>query len=309
MSTALADLQATNFTRFTDNFLRLNITPYGASQNIDWFDDFSTIQNNSLTAAQLAREGGAKGILFDTEQYTQQVFNYSLQRDKGTKSFSQYAAQVRQRGSEIMQAFQQGFPNLTVFLPLAQTYPARQANTDPTKLSTVSYGLLAPFIDGMIDAATGSTKIIDGYESGGYPLSVAHNGVGAIDSAIDYMHQGVLPVVGADHAKYQQYVSAGMATWMDYHSDIPGAWDPNRVVGNYFTPADLTDTLLAKLARVDEYAWLYTERVKWWTDGGGSENISPAYYAAVQSAVPEPQGLAAILLFAAALVRAKRARR
>ena len=82
-----------------------------------------------------------------------------------------------------MQAFQQDYPGLTLFLPLAQTWPGQQTHTDPTKLPTVSYGLMAPFIDGMIDAATGNTKIVDGYEPGGYPLSVAQDGVAAIASA------------------------------------------------------------------------------------------------------------------------------
>ena len=52
----------------------------------------------------IAREGGCKGILFDIEQYTFQLFNYRKQRDAATKSWDEYAAQVRKRGREVMEA-------------------------------------------------------------------------------------------------------------------------------------------------------------------------------------------------------------
>ena len=120
MSNAVANLKATPFRKFTDNFLRLNVTPYALSSNIDWFDNFDNIINNSLVAAQVAKEGGVKGIIIDTEQYTQLIWDYSKQKYKSSKSYNQYAAQVRLRGSQIMQAFQQKYPDLTLFLSLSK---------------------------------------------------------------------------------------------------------------------------------------------------------------------------------------------
>ena len=61
LAPALADLGATRFHRFTDNFLRVNTTP----GDVDWFDDFSAILANARLAARIARAGGAAGILFD----------------------------------------------------------------------------------------------------------------------------------------------------------------------------------------------------------------------------------------------------
>src|SRR5688572_88636 len=43
VTNALGDLQATPFNKFTDNFLRVNVTPYGMSGGIDWFDNFGNI--------------------------------------------------------------------------------------------------------------------------------------------------------------------------------------------------------------------------------------------------------------------------
>lgn len=69
---ALADLKATRFGRFKENFLRLNTTP----ARIDWFDDHAAVLANAKLAAQLARAGRCPGILFDIEQYEGPLFNY-----------------------------------------------------------------------------------------------------------------------------------------------------------------------------------------------------------------------------------------
>ena len=108
---AIDDLKATRFKRLRHNFLRFNVTP----GDLDWFDDYSAVINNARLAARVAREGGV-GILFDTEQYNAQLFDYRKQPDASTKTWEQYAAQARQRGREVMQAFQEGFPGLKVLM-------------------------------------------------------------------------------------------------------------------------------------------------------------------------------------------------
>ena len=289
LSKSVADLQATHFTNLTDNFLRLNVTPYGPSGGIDWFDNgtFTSIINNSQAAAQAAKDGGAKGIMLDIEQYTQQIWQYSAQRNAGTKSWSQYAAEVRLRGNQIMTAFQQGFPDLTLFTSFGYSLPGAQSGNNPANLAAASYGLLAPFMDGLFDAATGGTTIVDGYELS-YPISVRRHGVSTIDAAMNTQKTGVLPIVAADHTKYADHLSASFATWMDFPAP---AWNPDNPSSNYNTPSDIEETLKASLARVDEYAWLYTEKPRWWTPAGGTQSLSPAYIAAVQNAVPEPSSI------------------
>jgi len=61
----IADLQATNFHRFTDNFLKLWATPL----QIDWFDEFTPIIQSWRTATTAAKQGGLKGLAFDPEHY------------------------------------------------------------------------------------------------------------------------------------------------------------------------------------------------------------------------------------------------
>src|SRR5262249_33256452 len=103
MEPALADLKATPFRRFSYNFLRFNTAP----ADLDWFDDHSAIVNNARLAARVAREGRCAGILLDVEEYQGRLFTYAQQRDAQTKSWDDYAAQVRLRGRQVMEAFQE----------------------------------------------------------------------------------------------------------------------------------------------------------------------------------------------------------
>ena len=122
VQSGLADLKAAHFGRFTNNFLRFNTSP----AKLDWFDDFSVIISNAELAARIAREGKCAGLLFDTEEYEGPLFNYHKQRDTATKSWNDYAAQVRLRGRQVMEAFQRGYPDLTVFLTFAYSLPWAQ---------------------------------------------------------------------------------------------------------------------------------------------------------------------------------------
>ena len=126
---ALDDLKNTHFTRFTENFLRFNVTP----GDVDWFDDFSAIENNAKLAAQIAREGHCRGVLFDIEQYNNKLFAYHTQKGAASKSWDQYAQQARLRGRQVMSAFQRGYPGLTIFLTFGYTLPFAQCNGNPAK--------------------------------------------------------------------------------------------------------------------------------------------------------------------------------
>ena len=92
-------------------------------------------------------------MLFDIEQYDGLLFDYRKQRDAKTKSWEVYAAQVRQRGREVMEAFQDGYPGLTVFLTFCYSLPWLESASGRGALAECHYGLLAPFMDGLVDAA------------------------------------------------------------------------------------------------------------------------------------------------------------
>jgi hypothetical protein len=270
---ALDDLKATHFTRFTENFLRFNTVP----GDVDWFDDFSAVLANAKLAAKIAKEGNCRGILFDIEQYNSPLFDYRKQRDAKSKSWDQYAAQVRARGREVIKAFQDGYPGLTVFLTFGYSLPHAQSAGKPAKLPDCSYGLLAPLLDGMLDAAEGSTVFVDGYE-----LSYAYKTAAEFDKARDVVRTAVLPLCGNREA-YAKRFTLGPGLWMDDDWRKKG-WDDQDVSKNYFTPDAFEKATREALRVSDKYVWIYTEQPRWWTASGKPEKLPESYAEALKKA-------------------------
>lgn len=271
---ARADLKATSLKRFTHNFLRFNTAP----GDVDWFDDFTPILNNARLHAMIAREGHAAGLLFDIEQYNAQLFNYRKQRDVAAKSWDEYAAQAKQRGREVMKAFQEGYPDLIIFMTWATSLPYLQTNGDASKLPDVSYGLLAPFLDGMLEAAEGKTTIVDGFES-----SYGYKDIAKFVPARDLMKEKVLSLVEPDD-QHRKHVSAGFGVWMD-NDWRSVAWYEADFAKNFYTPDAFEKTVRAAWETTDDYVWIYTEVPRWWDKNGTPVKLPKEYDAALRRAV------------------------
>ena len=275
---ALDDLKATPFTRFTHNFHRFNVLP----GNVDWFDDFGPIVSNARLFARITKEANVHGILFDIEPYDSPLWCYAKQRDAKTKSWDVYAAQVRQRGREVMEAFQQGYPDVPVLLTFGYCWPYAHMTRKEgaTTLQESPVGLLAPFLDGMFDAVRGNAKIIDGFE-----LSYGYREDNRFDDArrrIRSEDGEVLKIVG-NREKYRSHGSLAFGIWMDYDSGNKG-WDPADASKNHFTPQQFEQSVRKALGTTDEYVWIYTERAKWWDAEGKPEKLPPTYDQALRRA-------------------------
>ncbi|MDR3639608.1 MAG: hypothetical protein P4L84_37755 [Isosphaeraceae bacterium] len=277
LEAAVADLKATPFRRFTHNFLRFNTAP----GDLDWFDDHAAIQNNARVAAWVAREGKCAGVLFDVEEYQGRLFTYANQRDAKTKTWNEYVNQARVRGREVMAAFQEGFPGLTVFLTFGHSLPRTTSKEGKTPLAESECGLLAPFLDGMVEAARGGARIVDGFE-----LSYGYKTKEQFEKGYRLMTAGVLPIV-AQPERYRQVVSAGFGIWLDYDWRKKG-WETDDPSRNYFTPESLETSLRGALQRSDEFVWIYTETPRWWSAEGGRVKLPAAYEAAIRRSRGEP---------------------
>ena len=267
----VAPLRDADLGEFRHNFPRFNTTP----ADLDWFDDYSAVLENARLVAWYARETKCPGILFDVEQYQGKLFHYALQRDARTRSFEQYSAQARRRGREVMQAFQQAYPGLTVFLTAGYSYPWQQMRKGKA-LREVSYGLVPAFLDGMLEVAEGDTKIVDGHESAyGYtePKKFAEG--------YREMAREVLPIV-SDSARYGRQFRFSFGIWMDRDSNTRG-WSTTDFARNGHSPEALERLIASAMQVSDEYVWLYSERLKWWTaPDGAPENLPDAYREAVR---------------------------
>lgn len=273
LTPALNDLQATPFRRFRSCFLRMNVTP----GSIDWFDDFSSILSNARLGASIARRGGSAGILLDTEEYERHLFDYTAQRDTAGRTYYEYAQQARRRGAELMRAFEAGYPGLVVFLTYSATLPYIQWRGDRIRPERGRYGLLAPFVDGMIGAASDSARIVDGMEAA-YPV----RDPAQLDLYLHFETDGVLPWL-SDSTRYRAIVSRSFGVWMDFDWGKRG-WNTVVADANYRSPAALKAVLHRALQLADHYVWLYSEQPRWWTAQGGTAALPKPFVQAVRDA-------------------------
>jgi hypothetical protein len=278
-----ADLQgafnaarAARLGRLKCNFLRFNTTP----AKLDWFDDYAAVTANAKLAARLARAAHCPGILFDTEQYEGPIFNYHKQRDAKTKSWELYAAQARLRGREVMRAFHEGYPGLTLFLTFGYSLPWAESEAGKKSLADCGYGLMAPFLDGMLEAAQGRERIVDGFE-----LSYGYKTAAQFAAGRKSMKQDLLPIV-RDPDKYQRVFSPGFGLWLDFESQKK-VWDAEDSSKNYFPPDVFATSVREALRATDKYVWIYSQTPRWWSDGGTSVKLPETYKAALKTAREE----------------------
>jgi hypothetical protein len=302
VQSSIDNLKKTKFSKFTDNFIRFCTTP----GEVDWFESHDMILNNVSVAALIAKEGGMKGIFFDPEAYEAPIWDYNKQRDAKTKSYAEYAAQVRKRGAEVMNAFQKTYPDITILLAFGHSVNYVRGHTDnkdksirfpkysndPRKLQYCEYGLLSEFLNGMVEAAGPKAKLIDGFEDD--YLSYHYWRAKEFVEGHRIVSEKVLPFV-TDTAKYKKAYSCSFGVWLDTdwmagldrdnypadgRDDYPG-WSNKDFSRNYFQPEELEISLENALKYTDEYVWLYSERVFY---HGPQKNIPDAYVEAISRA-------------------------
>jgi hypothetical protein len=273
VTAAANDLRALRPRRFTENFLRVNVTP----GDVDWFGDFSPVAANARLAGELATAAQARGILLDVEQYQGRLFDYKERAQSPSRSWDACAAQVRRRGREVMAAFQEGAPGLTVFLTFGHSLPRVLSGHGQKPLSETQYGLLAPFLDGLLEAGRGRTRVVDGYE-----LSYGFWHAQQFAHARKLVAEGVRPIVGAPEA-YRKRLQLGFGLWLDYDWRHKG-WSPTDHRHNYFTPAAFETAVAAALEATDEYVWIYGETPRWWGSTDPKAAVPEAYRRAIRRA-------------------------
>jgi len=251
---SIDNLQATKFRRFTDLFLRVNVTP----GNVDWFDDgaWSVVLHNFAVAAQIAKQGGSTGFMFDVEQYNDAPFHYGKQKHAGSKSFADYQAKVRERGQEWMRAVNQHYPDITILLTFG--YRIAQPTAGGQRQDS-QYGLLADFLDGMLDACSPETNLVDAWEYS-YPYKAEEQFQEAYETIREKSAEWT-----AVPDNYRRHVQAGFGLWMDCSWQQVG-WSTDDFSKNHFTPAEFEAAVRSALTQSDRYVWIYTEQPRWWTN-------------------------------------------
>ncbi|MGA2700979.1 MAG: hypothetical protein ABSH35_07765 [Isosphaeraceae bacterium] len=176
-----------------------------------------------------------------------------------------------------MAAFQETFPDLTLMLTFGPSLVWGQSQGGKVPLEACRYGLLVPFVDGLIDAAKGKTRIVDGFEQ-----SYGYREAAAFEKVQELMTSKAAGLM-ADPPAYRRLLSAGFGLWLDYDWRKLG-WKTEMPESNYFSPERFHDSLRAALHWSDEYVWIYTEKARWWSGEGKPLELPDAYVQSIRTA-------------------------
>ena len=255
-SQALADLKATPFKRFTDNFIQVEVSARGSAVtgrpedgNLDWFDpNWSGIAENGAVVAWLAREAGFKGLFIDVEHYTgslgpwrgQHIFNYSASPSRDRHTLEETAAQIQLRGRQFMQAVTGAYPDITIIMI---------QNTGWGKATLVEF-----FVRGMLEAR-GRATLVDGGE-GGYHL-IVHDEFARLRGGAEGAHK---------QDKLFEPVQYAFGVWVDPTPNQYGGWHTTAADfhKNYRSPRELEHALYGALTEADKYVWLFVWHPNVW---------------------------------------------
>lgn len=261
LQSALEDLQYVQWKKFRHNFVRFNATP----GRLDWRDDvaWSALASKLGYLAWLVRTTGCAGIAFDFEHYDGQQFRWTPESGGSPERIWSLA---RRRGAELIRAMANEGRRLVVFtlFGLSELSPLRRDQDRFEALAGEPYGLLAPFLEGMLEAAPPEMVFVDGCERGYY-----------LDGRLAY-HQlaGTLRRWEGDRVrwlspslwpKYRAQMQVGFGIYLDMFVN-----EPTHV---YYRPprngsrlARLFDNLSGACSAADRYVWLYGEQCGWWPE-------------------------------------------
>jgi hypothetical protein len=252
-----ANLQATRFKKFTDNFIRMDTRH---EEGWNWLNDadWKAALENVRQTTRTANVGKFTGIFFDTEPYGPNPWKYTAQA-YGGKSYAEVAAVVRQRGRDFITVVHQEMPGAKIITLWFLRTIKKQVN-DGNTLEKLDWGLVVPFFEGWMDAQKGE-QFIDGNENSYFNLSAQDY----VDDRAAFLSSKSL-LSATNQAKFKRRVRLGHAMYLD---GMVNLYRSPRYAGFYF-PSDksrlqqVEHNIYQGLKNSDEYVWVYSERMDWW---------------------------------------------
>jgi hypothetical protein len=251
------DLEAAKSTTLTQNFLRMDSR---LEPGWNWFSDqdWAAVETNARNFARLAKAGGFRGVLFDTEPYGQNPWAFSKALYPN-KTFAQVGVTLRSRGASFMRALQSEMPEVRVLT--LYFVAVMKADVEAGELEQSGNALLLAFANGMLDAIGPQAQIIDGNELTYYNINAS-----AFDATAKDIRDAAKIVAPENQAKYANQVKVANAAYVDGVLDL---FKSPRFFGYYMnSDADrlklLEHNIYHGLRTSDEFMWVYSEGVDWW---------------------------------------------
>lgn len=259
-----ADLAATTFTRFTDNFLIM----WAGTAEQDWAfasdSDWAAAEANIRNFAATAVAGGMRGIALDPEPYDFSAWWYNRDRYQGLE-FEQAQALVRERGIRFMSIIQESIPDARVLLLFGPAKVRSELEARGFGLRDSPWALYGAFVEGLILGANDTSRLIDGNEWS-YYFTNAQQFVDSRAYINDSIH--ALADDPTLRIRFGAVVEIGQAVYVDAVLDLRG--NPDHI--GYHLASDeqrlqmLEHNVYYALLNTDEYVWMTSEQANWWED-------------------------------------------
>ncbi|MFZ1429096.1 MAG: hypothetical protein WAS21_20265 [Geminicoccaceae bacterium] len=240
--------------------------------NVDPFDSWAGVIDNWVTLARASRDAGMTGFIFDNEPYNGEVWIYPRDvKHAAAYSLADYQKQYRRRGKELMTALTQVWPKLR-FLVMHGPYLSDRRTPDHVVLdqgAVTDRDLSGFFFAGLLEAATGPAKVIDGGEVYQYRSRS--------DFANSYRYRKhTMPALAGG-----PLIPASLRPLWSSRSDIAFGVFDEQWIPEYPMNLDIFETTLTNaLRQADSYVWLYAERHNYLKAGG----VGAKWLAAVKRA-------------------------
>jgi hypothetical protein len=118
---------------------------------------WDAIEANAKLLVSIAQAGRVRGICFDPEPYDFSLWDYTKQARTNSHDFAEYRAKVRQRGAQLMCAFEtpmSGATILTFFhVSLFDRFASLSESERTERLAREGWGLMPDFFVGMLEGA------------------------------------------------------------------------------------------------------------------------------------------------------------
>jgi len=253
---------------YTDNFIVLltkedNVNDY-------WFDDraWDAIDYNMRLFSKAIKVSGAKGIFYDPEDYDDDgPWTLDLSARYPDKSYEEIAAKARERGRTLMMALQSEVPDVKFSTTFFASTVYRKTRGDMNKVKDVRYGLLLPFLEGMLDVANENVVFIDGNENSfwsdmTYTYMDSDSFLSQASNVYNMKVQLPDIISSENREKFNRQYQAGNAVYVDYiyhdffdyTKDYRDKWYEHQVYYSLLTS--------------DEYVWHYSEKMDFWNIPG-----------------------------------------
>lgn len=225
-------------------------------RRVAWTDDagWAHWSTNVASAAWFAKASGLVGGYIDVEDYTNAR---QFERCASDPDIDRCRALARRRGAEMFSGVFREFPDMALLsFWLLSTYPGGYALApDPDGASCDVGDLWPSFVNGILDVAPMSAKLIDGDEKA-YRYEADR---GDFFRAAVEQRVGLSRLVAPENrAKYQALLRTSFGHYLEMYTNPEG----HR---HYFPPADgsrlrhFAKNLAQSVAAADEYIWFWTE--------------------------------------------------